>query len=576
MENALTAKKRFLVFGISLFILLNIVYAKVVINEVMANPNDEDYDEWLEIYNNGSEDVNLSEYAIRDSSGECDSFLFGYQGRIIPAYGYGIITDQFSYVYYDYNVSESALRIRVEDSAIGNGLNNNGDEIKLFNDTNCSNLIDNFSYANSSNEKSFALMNGIWQETINITPGYNNTISNPCDPNIDILLSKYIFSNDETIYFTPIVYGSNDYKLEYWIEDVFGNVIKNIVETTNSNQKQYTPNINTEDKVLVIIANLTYSSCDDINKNNNYINKTVGIKGINLNSEPSLKIYKLYDLGTDNKAKFGQIIKVKVNAYKGNSTKEAVNLWIENSEKISKITKFNVYDEYTNYTLTLPIQLFANCNGEYEDGKYNIVAEGLDNTDYMEINVEGITDSLCEEIEVINQNEKNFEVLESPNEAIIGEEFSTKINIKNNGENSKKFNVWSYVYKGKKVYGKKEGNMQEISLPKDSDMIVELKNKVDNAEEGSYKLKINIKESNKKTTNSITRSINLYEEDVELIGYVVSQNNFESIKNNESSQEITGNVIYESKDIKERKIAIYFFSLLLMSMLVYILFKKND
>ena len=118
--------------------------------------------------------------------------------------------------------------------------------------------------------------------------------------------------------------------------------------------------------------------------------------------------------------------------------------------------------------------------------------------------------------------------------------------------------------------------MQEISLPKDSEMVVELKNKADNAEEGDYKLKINIKESNKKTTKSITRSINLYEEDVELIGYAVSQNNFESIKNNESFQEITGNVVYESKDIKERKTAIYFFSLLLMSMLVYALLKKND
>lgn len=577
MGNALTARKKLLVFGISFLIFLNIVYANIRINEVMANPNDEDYDEWLEIYNNGSDNVNLSNYAISDSSWDCDSFLFGYQGKVIPAYSYGIITDQFSYVYYDYNVSESALRIRVEDSAMGNGLNNNGDEIKLFNDTDCINLIDNFSYTNSSNEKSFALMNGIWQETVNATPGYSNVISNPCDPSVDILLNKYTYSNEETIYFTPKVSGVSDYKIEYWIEDLFGGIIKNVVDTTNSNQKQYTPSIDEEDKVLIIIANLTYSSCDDINKNNNYINKTVGIRGISLNDEPSLKIYKIYDLGTDDKAKFGQIIKVKINAYKGNSSKEAIELWVENGEKISKITKFNVYDEYTNYTLTLPIQLFANCNGEYEDGKYNIIAEGLDKKDSIELDIEDITNSLCEEIEVDNSKESDFEVLESPNEAIAGYDFFTKVNIKNNENNNQKFQVWSYVYKGKKIYGTREENMQEISLPKNSEMIVELKNNAVNVEEGDYKLKINVKKGDKKTASSVTKSIKFYEEAFESIGYVAaSKDNFESIKNDENfKEEVSGNVVYESKDIKERRIAVYFFCLLLVLMLVYVLVKKD-
>ncbi|MFH0936169.1 MAG: lamin tail domain-containing protein, partial [Candidatus Woesearchaeota archaeon] len=42
-------------------ICINSAYANLIINEVMYNPSDdENYNEWIEIYNNGNEEIDLS------------------------------------------------------------------------------------------------------------------------------------------------------------------------------------------------------------------------------------------------------------------------------------------------------------------------------------------------------------------------------------------------------------------------------------------------------------------------------------------------------------------------------------
>ncbi|MEK6876145.1 MAG: lamin tail domain-containing protein, partial [Nanoarchaeota archaeon] len=102
----------------------------VVINEIMADPiADETLNEWLELYNDGNRDVNVSGWSIGDDNDNdtIEGGLYNNEGAIIPAFGYAIITDDATRVYNNFNVSNDAVRLYVNDSSIGSfGLKNDG------------------------------------------------------------------------------------------------------------------------------------------------------------------------------------------------------------------------------------------------------------------------------------------------------------------------------------------------------------------------------------------------------------------------------------------------------------------
>ena len=119
--------------------------------------------------------------------------------------------------------------------------------------------------------------------------------------------------------------------------------------------------------------------------------------------ESRFEIENVYDLGSDDIAKFGQTIRVKVNVYKGDDTKSVLRMWVEGEHKISKESKITMSKKYTEVTLAVPIQLKPNCNNHYEDGSYEIFIgwTSEDNAeDSFPLKVEDITSSLCEKVEV--------------------------------------------------------------------------------------------------------------------------------------------------------------------------------
>lgn len=568
--------KRLLAFG-ELFLLIfvcEIVSADVIINEVMVHPTEDAYDEWVEIYNENDYAVNLSEYAISDESGDCDNLLFGYEGSLIPSKSYAVITDQFSYVYYDYNASSDALRIRAEDAAIGNGLGNSGDNISLYKDSNCSSIADSFRYNNSAEEWSWALVNDTWQLVENITPGYSNSYTQICDPGIEIEIDKSIYEDNEVVYFTPVVKGNYLYRIDYWIEDLFGNIVKSRVETGNSNQKQWTTDVSGEDSVYIIKANLNYSNCNDIRLSNNFAQKMIGVKGTKSVNTSFLNIEEIY-LGTDDKARFGDNLRVKVSVYKGDTDKQSVQLWVEDSEgnEISKVTRVHAYEKFRSYNLTLAVQIEPNCNSKYNADYYNLVFEGLDQRDKRRIRIEGITTSLCEKVNSSGgRSGINYEILEVPSEIEAGEKFSIRIKVVNNANDDEKLKVWSYVYRGSKCYSKsREGNLEEIDIPGGSSIFLELNDIVEKAEEGDYKLKIKFKKEGKKTEDEITQDIGiknkLVTQSVKEVVPIMSENSEKVIK--QTINPVTGAIVYESKEKKEEKIAIYFFCLILVLLIAY-------
>jgi len=188
---------------ILVFIICSVlVNADVVINEIMYYPLQSNYfNEWIEIYNNGTESINLTGWSLCD-----DGLLSGYMNRtasinlnttmILEPNQYGVITDGGSgtEVYDNFNVSDSSIALHVNSNSMCSTWLNNDEEVIILKDFN-TNVIDSVSYNDSwganGNGKSLELLNPIfdnnisfnWGESlyVNGTPGEQNSIFEPFD-----------------------------------------------------------------------------------------------------------------------------------------------------------------------------------------------------------------------------------------------------------------------------------------------------------------------------------------------------------------------------------------------------------
>ena len=91
----------------------------VVINEVAwAGSGDSSTDEWIELYNNLNQSVDLTNWTINDDNG---SSLYTISSGTIPAHGYFLIEDH-----------ETAVSTVMADALIDLSLANTGDSLELF------------------------------------------------------------------------------------------------------------------------------------------------------------------------------------------------------------------------------------------------------------------------------------------------------------------------------------------------------------------------------------------------------------------------------------------------------------
>ena len=132
----------------------------------------------------------------------------------------------------------------------------------------CGEII--FSELNESNlENNKACKNFTIISTFNIS----------CNVSLRIETEKLIYDNNEKVSFKNILNNDSfNYKIEYWVEDLFGNVFKKSYITENLNKKSYTPKIDSKVEVLKIISNLTYLACNDTNKTDNYFEALLIVK----------------------------------------------------------------------------------------------------------------------------------------------------------------------------------------------------------------------------------------------------------------------------------------------------------
>jgi len=87
-------------------------------------------------------------------------------------------------------------------------------------------------------------------------------------------------------------------------------------------------------------------------------------------------------------ARFGDIIKINLDIYKGGSNKNSIRVFISDGSRIvSEETKFNIYGKFVNLSLVAPVLIKKTCDENSWLIDYIIVAEGLDARAEKEIKI---------------------------------------------------------------------------------------------------------------------------------------------------------------------------------------------
>jgi hypothetical protein len=136
-----------LIIHLLFFILPKNIFASILINEISPSTDTE----WIELYNDGDTEVNLSGYLLEDGNSSKTDDL-NLTGTILPN-GFLVFTH------------------------LEGWLNNGGDTVKLYNNASPSAIIDQYTYTSVDSTKSVArIPNGSenWQITSNIS---NNSLN---------------------------------------------------------------------------------------------------------------------------------------------------------------------------------------------------------------------------------------------------------------------------------------------------------------------------------------------------------------------------------------------------------------
>ena len=591
----------------------------------MYNPSGSDNNhEFIEIYSD--ELINLSNFIIGDLASN-DTL----SSKIQINSSYSIIVED------GFNSSGINASIYTIGATIGNNLNNNQDSIYFYfpNGT----IIDSMSYTSSmggnNNGKSLERTHPTattFEESYydNGTPGFQN--SRFIDPNFEQQIDYTKLSISE---FLPNPFGDDKANapdgefLELYndatypidleglqLKDDKGNTVF-IVDTNTQSSTIIQPSdyrtifprhgtgfLNNDgfekifllDKSSNIIDQVSYYNSKEslsyalVNGNWQYRIPTPGTTN---NVDPpkdasTLKIEKIYDLGSDKIAKFGQTIRVKVIIYKGDTTKNTVKAWAgAKGDKISKVTTFNIYEKYTSHELTIPIQLKPNCKFTYEEGEYQVYLNGYDEETTHDITVEELTKAMCETKVVYTKKggSKLFEyyILEMPTKIENNKPFITKVELVNNDDEMHEVEIYSYVYRGRTSYsGERNQNRVFRTIPINDAIVVDLENIVIQAEPGDYKFKVKIRKDDQKTQKEITEDIEIFAPNK--VGTLTAQTNT-LIAEEESSESLFSEkditfpvkpyVVYESTSEKAKKLAPYFFIGLLILINILLITKKH-
>ena len=260
-------------------------------------------------------------------------------------------------------------------------------------------------------------------------------------------------------------------------------------------------------------------------------------------------------------------------------------MWVEDDgHRVSKYSKTNVYTKYTEYDLALPVQIYPNCDEDYDEGNYTLYigwTSGYEVIASYNLYIEGISKDVCVGKTKKQEAVKKFvyELVSKPDEIEVGKRFDIEVELTNNDNVANEIEIWSYVYRGNKAYsGDREENKKSLTVHAKESEIIKLSNIVPEAEPGSYKLKVRIRKDDQKTFKEITEVVEIIGNDAEeekcIVQGVVEEAGHVDEKKELSSRN-TKVAVYESSSIKMKNLVSYLM-IGMFALLVVILIWKRD
>lgn len=285
----------------------------------------------------------------------------------------------------------------------------------------------------------------------------------------------------------------------------------------------------------------TIPTPSEINKDENYISKSYFV------------IDKLYDLGSDKKARFGDSIRVKSFLYKGDVTKSSVEFWIESKSgiRVSKFSKVKLDEKYYNMSVAIPLLIDSNCNEKYLSGIYRICVGWTSDKECLfdyPIYIEGISSKVCKGNKNVKKKSSiklKYDIKEYPFKVSLGDDIDVVVELLGD-DLDHKIELFSYIYRGSKSYsGERESNKRKISLGKYESKEIVLKNVLESAENGDYKLKVKLRIDSQKTYKEITVPIKVYSK------IVINKTNSSVLSENMLFDDVGVNVLDSKKDVDD-------------------------
>ncbi|MBW2990282.1 lamin tail domain-containing protein [Candidatus Woesearchaeota archaeon] len=395
-----------------------------------------------------------------------------------------------------------------------------------------------------------------------------NPLSIPCSIKLNLSTDKEMYLNKEKVKIKNIINNKSfPYIIEYWVEDLFGNEVKKKYNTSNTNQKTYTPKIVEKDRVFLVKNRLVFVACN--NSNSELGNeKMIIIKkdeisiGIDDDSDSGLSIDYVY-LPKSKIFSFGDSFNVKLSIHKGNTAKSVVNVFVEkDKKKVSEKTTFYLNKKNYDYNLTVKVFLKPNCKNAFNDGYYALVVEGLGKRAEEGIEIKGNKKGVCKEENIEESGEissfytqsKKYKQRINLYANIKGKGVYKAILQSRTGEQNKTIHLNSSEKVRFVVEVEPGKNIFILKLRKD-DNVVDTKTLVVELEGEENKeslIEELLLEKNNKTNEELNSSVNY------------------------SLVPVTGGVVYESNNMRIVKYAPYLLSFVLTLVIVGLILSKRQ
>lgn len=549
-----------LIFLLIILVNISLVSASVVINEVMYDfPGFDGNHEWIEIYNTGNEEINLSGWKFyEDNTKHSLNLIAG--SLMLNSSSFAIIAEDSATFLADYPYFNGTLF----DSSFSLS-NSPGEEIALLNGTDIiGSMTYNVSIGANGSGNTLQLVNGSWCANLP-TPGEANNCTIPNQPpTANFIFSPTSPTANQIVTFNATSSSDTDgsITLYSWNFSDGTNAIGNTTQHAFTTAGNYS--------IILIVT-------DDDNANSS-MTKTVSV------SNPQNQTQQNQTNTTQNcmlgityapeEAYFGSEIQVNISVYKNNTETDeyAVHLWIQsNEENLSDIIPFHAHNESTNYTFNASLLIDKKCNVS-SNTTFAIIVQGLDEKINKSITLKE-NSTLCL---------PDFQyIITQVTTARINETFSTRVRIINNKNTDTEFDVWSYVYRGSKCYScinEREENLNHILVEAKSSAEVLLYNTVKDAEPGNYSLKVKILKENLKTPKEYSFTIILEVGNETSTATETKETNLNAQNLNSTNQTekgITGKAIYTSKtELNKRYAEIILISIFVLTAL-YFIFKPK-